>query len=314
MEHSISIIVPAWNEEPYLLKTSKFLKRLSLPFKYSEIIFVAGGNDDTFKICNKFELNNFDNVITIKQEPGDYKSGALIKGLKQAKGDYIILIDADVFVSPNLVIEISKLMLKFDSVCCNFIPMINKGFWYDYYNIIKLIWAQNPKNLNSLIGGATISLNRDVIDEIGIERFFSQNTTAGVDYYMSLMLKKYNKSIGFVKTARVIMPRPNNIKDFIKDWKRWLTAFVSLHKGDKKFLFSNLFLDFLHCLFPPLIFLSNFKKLMKISKGEYLKVKIHFILFIIEFIKKFLSINAILRNFSKSQKSLGHFKGVDRYF
>lgn len=314
MEHSVSVIIPAWNEEQYLLKTSKFLKRLKLPFKYSEIIFVAGGTDNTFKICNDLKLDNFNNVIIIKQESGDYKSGALIKGLKQARGDYIILIDADVFVSSNMAIEISKLMPKYDCLCCNFIPMINRGFWYIYYISVKQIWAHNPTNLNSLIGGATISLNRGVIEEIGIENFFSDKTTAGVDYYMSLTLKKHNKTIGFVKNTCVIVPRPNNLKDFIEDWKRWLNAFIALHKRDQRFLYTNLILALLEILFPPLILSSNFKNLMKISKSEYPKIKIHCIFFFIEYIKRILSINAILRIFSKSQKSIGHFKGVDRYF
>ncbi len=314
MEESISIIVPAWNEERYVLKTSKFLSRVELPFKYSEIIFVAGGTDNTFKICNKIKLNNFNKVITLKQTAGDFKSGALIKGLKEAKGDYIALIDADVFVSPNLAIEISKSLKKYDSVCCDFIPMIRKGFWYNYYKLFKLIWAYNPYYLNSLIGGATISLKRDVLEEIGIESFFSGKTTAGVDYYMGLILKKHNKSIGFVKDTHVIIPRPNNIKDFIKDQRRWLTAFISLHEENKKFIMSNLILDFLHCFFPPLIILSNFKKLMKISIKKKSKIKSSIILFFTEYLIKFINIITIIRHLSKRQKYLGHFKGVDRYF
>lgn len=314
LKSSISIIIPAWNEEEIILKTSNFLRKLNLPFNYSEIIFVAGGNDNTFNICNKLKLDNFSAVISIKQLPSDYKSGALIKGLKQAKGDYIILIDADVFVSSNIVLEITNSLKYFDCVCCNFIPMVSKGFWYNYYCITKLIWAQNPNDLQTLIGGATISLNRGLIEEIGIESIFSHKTTAGVDYYMSLILKKYNKSIGFVRNARVFMPRPNNIKDFIKDWKRWLTAFFSLHKGNNKFIFSNFLNDFINFLFPPLILLTIFRKISKISNKNYSKVKMFYILFIIEYIKKILSINVILRNFAKRQIQIGHFKGVDRYF
>ena len=66
--------------------------------------------------------------------------------------------------------------------------MMEKGFWYNYYSIFKRNWSNNPNNLGSLIGGATISLKKDVINEIGLEKFFSERSTAGVDYYMGLIL------------------------------------------------------------------------------------------------------------------------------
>ena len=158
MEDSISIIVPAWNEEGYVLKPSKFLSRVKLPFKYSEIIFVAGGTDNTFKICNKIKLNNFNKVITLKQTAGDFKSGALIKGLKEAKGDIITIVDADTILAPNFMIEVVQALKKYDVVNCDFIPILRKGFWYDYYIANKLIWAKKPNYLPSLFGAATISI------------------------------------------------------------------------------------------------------------------------------------------------------------
>ena len=314
MEHSISIIIPAWNEENIILKTTDFLRRLKLPFNYSELIYIAGGKDNTYEVCKQIKLNNFDKVITLKQLSNDFKTGALIKGLKEAKGDNIILIDADVFISPNLAIEISKSLKKFDTVCCDFIPMIKKGFWYDYYTLFKLIWAHNPNNLGSLIGGSTISLKKDVIKEVGIEELFSSKSTAGVDYYMGLVLKRHKKSIGFVKNTYVVMPRPNNLKDFYKDQKRWLNAFVTLHQEEKKLILISLTLNFLSCLFPPLIFLFNIKKMVKISSKKVLKIKYFIILFIIEYIINLQSFVTLIKNKAGKLKTLDHFKGEDRYY
>ena len=140
--------------------------------------------------------------------------------MKRASGDIITLIDADVIVTSNILIRIAKSLDKFDVVCCNFLPIVQKGFWYNYYIIDKLNWAGDSTNLTNLYGGATISLRKEVISEIGIDNFFTKKTTAGVDYFMGRMLKKYEKSIGFVKNAYVLVPRPNNFKDFVKDQKR----------------------------------------------------------------------------------------------
>lgn len=312
MENSVSIIIPAWNEEAIIPKTCSFLRKLNLPFDYNELIFIAGGDDKTYEVCKEMKLENFSNVLAFRQKPEDFKSGALIKGIKEAKGEQITLIDADVFVASNLIIETSKLLEKFDAVCCDFIPMMQKGFWYSYYNLYKLMWSSDPNNLNSLIGGTTISLKKDVIDEIGAEKLFSNKSTAGVDYYMGLVLKKNNKRLGFVENTRVLMPRPNNLKDFIRDQKRWLNSYFKLHQDNKKIIFINLILNIGYSLFPPLIFLSNYKKMRKIRK-IYPKLNYFFILFFVDFIINLRSIVTFLKILSRNLKYLSHFKGEDRY-
>ncbi len=313
MDSSISIIIPAWNESKIISKTSNYIQKLKLPFKYSELIFVAGGTDNTYKICKEIRSENFNNVITLKQNPEEFKSGALIKGINKSKGDYIILIDADVFVPPNLAIEIVKSLRNFDGVNCNFIPLMEKGFWYDFYTIFKLIWGSNPKSLSRFIGGATISLKREIINDIGINNLFSNKTTAGVDYYMSLVLKEENKRMGLVKNVNVLMPRPNNIKDFLKDQKRWLTAFYFIHQENKLLILSNFILNISSCLFPPLIFLSNIKKMSRISLNKYPKIRYFFILFLVDFLINLFSLRTILKKLTKRLKPIRHFKGVDRY-
>jgi len=313
METTISIIIPAWNEEKIILKTCNYLRMLKLPFKYSELIFVVGGNDNTYNICKDIKLNNFNNVFILKQNPNDFKSGALIKGIKKARGAYITLIDADVFIAPNLIIEIVKSLANFDVVNCDFIPMMKKGFWYDYHTIFKLNWAKNPNHLSSLIGGATISLNRKTINELGVESLFSCKSTAGVDYYMGQVLKNKKKRMGLVKNTRVIMPRPNNIKDFTKDRFRWYSAFITLHQENKRLILNTLILSTAFCLFPPLLIIFTIRKMIKLSEKKYLKIKFFFTLFLVEFLLNILRIIVIIRKFTNKLKPIGHFKGEDRY-
>ncbi|KKK50187.1 hypothetical protein LCGC14_3127520, partial [marine sediment metagenome] len=189
MNISLSIIIPVWNEESIIQKTSSFLKKLRLPFRYSELIFVAGGEDNTYNISKKMKFENFDEVLVLRQNTKDFKSGALIKGIKESKGDIITIVDADTIVTPNFMIEVVQALKKCDVVNCDFIPILRKGFWYDYYIANKLIWAKNSNNLSSLFGAATISIKRGVFNKIGIENFFTDKTTAGVDYFMGIILK-----------------------------------------------------------------------------------------------------------------------------
>ena len=259
------------------------------------------------------KLDNFSEVLVLKQEPGDFKSGALIKGIKKSRGDLVVLIDADVFVASNLVVEIAKKIKTFDAVCCDFIPMMEKGFWYNYYSIFKRNWSNNPNNLGSLIGGATISLKKVVINEIGLEKFFSERSTAGVDYYMGLILKKHKKKIGFVRDTHILVPRPNNLKDFTRDQKRWLNSFYSIHRDDFFVIMFTLLFNIAFCLFPPLIFLSSIKKLRKINIKVLSNLKYLFTLFLVELIINTMSISAFVKTMTGELKDLGHFKAEDRY-
>jgi len=280
-----------------------------LPFKYSELIFVAGGRDNTYNFCKSLSFDNFVKVITLKQNPDDFKAGALIKGIKHAKGDYIILIDADTLVASNLVLEIVKSLEKSDAVNCDYYPMLQKGFWYNFYIINKLIWAKNYTNLSNLFGGATISMKKSLINEIGVEKLFTDLSTAGVDYYLSLVLKKFNKRLGFVKNARLITPRPNNIKDFSKDHSRWFDAFFQIHQADIRFVIRTLILNTLYSLVPLFLLFLNIAKIRKITHKKYKKVKYLFILFLVDYLRTILRIKACIKLLAHRIKSLNHFKG-----
>ncbi len=309
MESSISILIPAWNEEKVILTTCKFLRTLILPFKYSEIIFIAGGMDKTYEICRDIKLENFNQTFILKQNPGEFKSGALIKGMRKAKGDIITIIDADTLVAPNLMIEVVKSLKKYDIVNCDYFPMIKKGFWYDYFIINKLNWSKNSDNLLSLFGASTISLNRAVVEEIGIDNFFTNRSTAGVDHYMGVVLRRNKKIIGFVRNSRVITPRPGCLKDFKKDQSRWFTAFFQIHQDEKRMIFITFILSCL-LLIPFTVLLYNLKKIKNIALNNKLKIRFYFILFFIEYFMNLLRFKAVINRFLRRVKNLGYFKGA----
>ncbi len=309
MKTSISIIIPAWNEESIISKTSLYLSKLELPFDYSELIFVAGGTDKTYYVCKNTLLDNFSNVITLKQNSGDFKSGALIKGIKNSKGNIITLMDADTLVAPNFAIEIAHSLKKFNVVNCDYKPLIRKRFWYNYYILRKIFWAKNTSNLTSLFVAATISLKREIINELGIENLFTNKSTAGIDHYMGYILQKNNNKIGIVKNTIVTTPRPNNIKDFVKDQSRWFTAFFQIHEGEKKIIVHSFVMSILFFLIPPLILMFNIYKLRNTSIPKRKFLKSLGILFFAEYILNLIRLNVLIKKVSRRLRNIGHFKG-----
>lgn len=109
----ISIIVPAFNEEDVLEKFLENLQRvLSKSTDTYEIIVVDDGSSDkTFSI-----ISNIPNIKTIRH-PYNKGNGAAVKtGIMNAKGENVVVIDADGQHDPCYILEMLKLMDEYDLV------------------------------------------------------------------------------------------------------------------------------------------------------------------------------------------------------
>ena len=107
MIRSISIVFPCYNEADRLKYTFKDIKKFQEKKITSnfEIIFVNdGSSDNTFQILKKYKnenakLNRKIKIISYQNNKG--KGYALKKGVKIAKYDWVLTLDADISVSIN---------------------------------------------------------------------------------------------------------------------------------------------------------------------------------------------------------------------
>lgn len=113
-EMKISVVIPLLNEEDSLVELSNLLEEnLNKIAKESwEVIFIDdGSNDNSFSIIKKINQNN-NRFKSIRFRRNYGKSAALSVGFKQAEGDIIITMDADLQDDPkefiNLVNKINE--------------------------------------------------------------------------------------------------------------------------------------------------------------------------------------------------------------
>ena len=87
---SISVLVPAYNEEGALAATVDALRKQAAFFKEFEIVVINDGSRDrTGEIARKLP-------VTLVEHPTNFGYGAALKsGLRRAKFDYILITDAD---------------------------------------------------------------------------------------------------------------------------------------------------------------------------------------------------------------------------
>lgn len=109
--NSLSIIIPCYNEEAVLEMTYKELsseiKKLNRDY---EIIFVNdGSSDSTFSLIEDFaKIDPFVGGISLSRNFG--KEGVLKAGLAHAKGDLIVVMDADLQDPPSLLVKMLRLI------------------------------------------------------------------------------------------------------------------------------------------------------------------------------------------------------------
>jgi len=89
--NKVSCLIPAYNEEKTIFNVVSKVFELKKENLISEIIVVSDGSKD--KTAELAKLAGADQVIELSKNIG--KSGALIEGIKEAKGDIFLFLDAD---------------------------------------------------------------------------------------------------------------------------------------------------------------------------------------------------------------------------
>lgn len=108
-----SIIIPGYNEEKNIASVIKDVAKLKKKYPIEIIVVDDGSKDKTAAVAKKAGA---DNVITYKKNKG--KGGAFRVGIDQAKGKYIVQIDADHQFQPNEIpLFIEALKEGYDIVC-----------------------------------------------------------------------------------------------------------------------------------------------------------------------------------------------------
>lgn len=113
----VSIIVPVYNVEKYLLRCIDSI--LAQTFENIEILLVDDGSTDSSgAMCDEYAQK--DSRIRVIHKKNGGLSDARNAGIDSAAGDYLCFIDSDDFVAPNMIQVLYDLIKKNDadvSVC-----------------------------------------------------------------------------------------------------------------------------------------------------------------------------------------------------
>lgn len=109
----ISIVVPLYNEEESLPELYKWIERVMKANAFSfEVIFVNDGSTDhSWQVIEDMSSKS-ENVKGIKFRRNYGKSPALYCGFKEAQGDVVITMDADLQDSPDEIPALYRMIVE----------------------------------------------------------------------------------------------------------------------------------------------------------------------------------------------------------
>ncbi len=106
---TVSVVVPARNESGHIAELMDGIPEMG---GGTEIIFVEGNStDDTYQVIEKLIASSLRRNCKLLKQPGKGKGDAVRAGFEVAKGDMLMILDADITVPPEDLPRFFELMV-----------------------------------------------------------------------------------------------------------------------------------------------------------------------------------------------------------
>jgi len=252
---SVSIIVPAHNEEKVIERCIESLIEIDYPKK--EIIVVDDGSSDkTYELAKKYVRKG---VKVIRRRRAGGKSVALNTGMLLAKGEIIVTCDADSLISRTAIKAIVKRFQDpmVTAVAGN-VKVLNRTNLVTKCQALEYIVNENIyRRVFDIFGvvpvvpGPLAAFRRKALREIG----FYDKDTLTEDFDITVKILKAGKVVQALSNAIVYTEAPTSWRDFYKQRVRWNRGTFQTIRKHWNVLRHSRF-GFVHTLTFPYVLLS----------------------------------------------------------
>lgn len=219
----VSIVLPAYNEGKYIADCLQTITELDYPKNSLEVIVVDDGStDDTFKIAKSFEQKS--SLIKAYTKKNGGKGAALNFGIKMASGELVATMDADSYLTKNVLKE---LVPYFDDplvmAATPAVKIRESNNFLKELQRVEYMMILFSRKLLSYIDSVPVTpgpfsiFRSSVFEKIG---YFDEHNLVE-DQEIALRIQAHNFKIKSSLTAEVLTEPPENLPDLVKQRVRW---------------------------------------------------------------------------------------------
>ncbi|AHG87644.1 polysaccharide deacetylase [Gemmatirosa kalamazoonensis] len=220
---SVSVIVPAYNEEKVIIKTIASLLRQEYAGPLEIVVVDDGSPDDTYAIAS--EAYGGHGQVRVFRKPNGGKASALNFGIAQAQGDVVIGLDADTVFTPHTVAELVAPLAdpRVGAVAGN-AKVGNRVNLVTQWQAVEYVTSQNLDrrafsllDCITVVPGAVGAWRRELVIEAG---GFSDDTLAE-DQDLTLEIRRRGHSIAYADEAIAYTEAPDTLRGLARQRFRW---------------------------------------------------------------------------------------------
>ncbi|MFH0737920.1 MAG: glycosyltransferase [Candidatus Micrarchaeota archaeon] len=217
----VSVVMPAYNEERYVVQSIRSLLDMDYPKDKLDIIIVDDGStDNTYLVAKAFESP----CLRVFTKKNGGKGAALNFGLAQARGELVATMDADSFIQKDTINELIPYFgEKGVMVVTPAVKIRPTDSWLKEFQRVEYLMILFSRKLLSFIDSVPVApgpfsmFRREVFETVG---GFDENNLVE-DQEIALRIQSHHFKIRSSMTACVYTEPPDNMSDLIKQRVRW---------------------------------------------------------------------------------------------
>ncbi|HLC62762.1 MAG TPA: glycosyltransferase [Candidatus Nanoarchaeia archaeon] len=254
---TVTIAIPAYNEEKTIRETIESALKLDYPKEKVEIIVINDGSSDGTKfVVERIIRERKDRRIILINQINQGKGAALNNALKKASGEIFIPFDADSTIRED---ALQRIIPEFDLEDMGAVlplmkvkdpkNLLEKIQWCEY--LINLFYKKLMSSLDcvSVAPGPFSAYRKSIIQKIG--GFDEKNLTE--DLEISLRLQKHHYKLKQLFSTEVYTNVPKTFKSFYRQRNRWYKGTIVNAFHYRQMALNREYGDFAFIQMPRLI-------------------------------------------------------------
>jgi biofilm PGA synthesis N-glycosyltransferase PgaC len=188
---SVTVIVPAHNEETVILRAVESVYRSNYP-RLDVIVVDDGSDDGTLDLVRRFQANHGQGRLRVLTQPNQGKAVALNHAIDQAYSDLVMVLDADSLLDVNAVSEIVNYfrdpavgMVASNVKILRGRGILNLAQRFEYLVGHRLKRSLTAYNCEYVVGGVGSTFRRATAVEIGC--YDTDTMTEDIDFTLKMI-------------------------------------------------------------------------------------------------------------------------------